>query len=206
MKTDQKRLTSFILRESVDKNLALQALAVVDPFFLEANVGLYPLDVAWHVDKGAAMAALDKAFDKPVTGLQIFAGTAGAGLDANDALPGDILPAAVQVMNLFRDELYVQLDAEQIKELTDTLYETLGLMIHRNVMTVYAPFLQQLDTNDANTLALTPLACIFYLLGFAMLGDVGMFQRLKPLVELCRHSVPIGESASEPGKWLLLAG
>ena len=206
MKTDQHRLTNFVLRESVDKNLALQALAVVDPFFTEANVGLYPLDVAWHVDKGAAMAALDQAFEKPVAGLQIFAGTAGAGLGTNEALPNDIVSSATKLLNEFRDELCVQLDGQKIKDLTDTVYETLGMMIHRNIMTVYAPFFGQLDTNDANTLALTPLACVFYLLGFAMLGDVDMFKRLKPLVELCRHAVPIGESVSEPGKWLLLAG
>ncbi len=206
MRTDQQRLANYVLRESVDRDLSLQALAVVDQYFIEANVGLYPLDVAWHVDQGAAKAALDAAFGKPVTGLQIYAGTVGAGFGANPELPDNVSAAAMQLLELFRDELCVQMDDEVRNELTTILHETLGMFVYLNMTAAYAPFFGQLDANDANTLALTPMAGIFYLLGFAMLGDVDMFRRLRPLVELCRHAVPIGESVAEPGKWLLLAG
>ncbi|MFA6603972.1 MAG: hypothetical protein WCT10_04010 [Patescibacteria group bacterium] len=229
--TDQQSLVDFVLRHCADKKLAQRALAVIDPYFTEAKVGIFPLDIAWHVDQDAAKAALAVALGKTITDLRVLAGSLGTGLSANGALPADLAAAdaeaadvdpsadfvftSVLLLSEFRDELAIQLDDEQSNELMYKVYDTLGLAVQINMKTAYAQFFGRLNDNAANTIALMPMACVFYLLGFAMAGDVGMFERLKLLVELCRHAIPIGEikarpaqdgQPAAPGKWLLLAG
>ncbi len=205
MKTDRNSLERFVLACASDKAIAARALRQIVPFFADAERGLYPLVLAWHVSGVEAARAISSAVVAPVAGVALLPASKGAQQLAQIA-PGGLTPLSMHFLRQRRDPLYGRLDPTMREDLVFELYESLGMAMQLNLVSGHPGFFGGLDPNSANTFALLPMLAVFYSLAYAIVGDAAETKKLEPLVELCRRAIPLGEVSARPGNWVVLVG
>ncbi len=205
MKTDRNSLEKFVLAFASDQALARQALQQLGPYFADAERGIYPLVMAWHVNGAEAARAISCAVAAPVAGTVLASASKGPS-QMTQAAPGGLTSIAKHFHRCRRDDLYARLDPTLREDLIFELYESLGMAMQLNLLASHTGFFGGLQQPEALAIGLTPMLCVFYSLAYAVLGDDAETKKLGPMVELCRKAVPLGEIAGRPGNWVILTG
>jgi len=204
-KTDRQRLSAYVLSKAPDKVLAQQALDQLQQFFQDADQGVYPLTMLWHIDDDAATAAVSGAAKTPVDDLAPVSVSKNKGQQAQFLDSQRITGLPMFILRAHQRDLIARLGDDTYEEFVYLLFGCLGEAMVVNLVGSHRRFFDQLDTLLANTLPFLPMVAIFYLLAYAMLGDAAKVGQFAPLVKLMRQALPIGESET-PGAWLLLVG
>jgi hypothetical protein len=204
-KTDRLKLTAYVLAKSPDKQLAQQALDLLKQFFQDADQGIYPLTMLWHIDDDAATAAVSGAAMTPVDDLAPVSVSKNKGQQAQFLDSQRITGLPMFITQAHRGDLIARLGDDTYEEFLYLLFGCLGESMVVNLVGSHRRFFDQLDSLLANTIPFLPMVAIFYLLAYAMLGDAAKVGQFAPLVKLMRQALPIGESET-PGAWLMLVG
>lgn len=204
-KTDRQKLSAYVLSKAPDKVLAQRALDQLQQFFQDADQGLYPLTMLWHIDDDAAAAAVSGAAMTPVDDLFPVSVSKGHGQMAQFLDSERITGLPMFIMRAHQRDLIARLGDDTYEEFVYLLFGCLGEAMVVNLTGSHRRFFDQLDALLANTIPFLPMVAIFYLLAYAIIGDATKVGQFEPLVNLMKKALPIGES-DKPGEWLLLVG
>jgi len=220
MGTNRTVLERFLREFGRGSRDAAVACERLEPFFLIAETGAYaPADV---VDEARAAEAIACAIGRPVTGIITLpsgrmVGEMGrreraehltfAGTTLKDGL-------WLRIWREHADALDVALGGRDPRQpIYRAFDQAVGLALRKVFEARFRPViggLRWLNTTSAlgDLLLLSGWngvqEALFYQLAFAAAGDEARVGRLTPLVELLPSAIPLCESATRPGHWLLI--
>lgn len=207
LKTDHERLRLFCETHAQDKRLVLDAFEFLGPFIKIADSGLYPLRHEADFDAMEMASAISDAVLRDVDAVRFI------------SIAHAIDDAEREIGNRERNGLWFALERmlsealwarsnvtmwgplkKPIKEhskiilgnvLYDTVEETLGDPLSESIRKTLgvAGFGPKLRTRIPKNV----VQAIFYFIGFAVGGNRGRLDAMKPLMHCMLGSIPIGE-------------
>ena len=186
MPVDRVALEAFLLKHAKGPAAVRSAMEEMEPFFLIAERGKYPLASESEELRAEAAKAIALAIGGAAPRV-VFVSL------ANPYSKPERMSQEAYVTSL-GDSLWASLWASIRASLGDRFWDSLGDRFRDSLGdSLWASLGDSLWASLGDSL--------FYYLGFTIIGDRKMVKRLTPLIRLLPRAIPIGEKKGEPGVW-----
>lgn len=193
----RKELNRFLLQNTENADLVLDAMSTMEPFFQKAETGRYTLAPASEELREKAKTAIAMATGKEVKEI-IF-------ISATNPFPG---PEGISKED-YKNSVMNSLGDSLMDSLGDSLMDNLGNSLGDNLLynlgiSIEDSFGDSLEYSLGNSLWDNLVYNHFYFLGVTLINDTKKIERLTQLMQLLPQALLGNEKGDKPGTWYVL--